>query len=596
MDIPTNLLQELSFFTDNYIAASNAAAGSKYDPNSNVSIKNNATLDAELAKGIKIELSRYRIKQRITNKYGAELARQFQSDLDNHLIYVHDETANYCRPYCASIDIMPMIENGVIGLGGQSKAPKNLDSFCGIFTNMVYEVAAQFAGAVATTQFLPFMEVYIRKDYGEQWWNREDIYPILKQKFQQVVYTINEPAAARGFQSIFWNISIFDKDYFNAIMAPAVFPDEEFSQPDWEGTKRLQEIFMDWFAEERTKAELTFPVITAAILTENGHVKDQAFVKMLARNFGKGNTTFVYMSDTPDSLASCCRLRNEVNDFSFSLGAGGVKTGSMQVITINFNRLVQTEGLDQLEAVAERVRKYLVCYRDNVVDNVNAHMVPAYDSGFISYESQYVTIGINGLVEAAEFLGYTASNNAAYKMFLQETLNKLYTGNRKFSAEHDNLKLNTEYVPAENLGVKNAKWDSEDGLIVPRKIYNSYFYVVEDENTNPFDKFILHGHEINQYLDGGSALHLNMDTPLDEERFIGLCNVAATSGCNYWTVNIDRSPCPQCGYIEPRPVSHCPKCNSVITDRITRVIGYAKRVSAWSLERQSEYKRRYNHH
>jgi len=583
-------------FIHQYIEADNAASGSKLDSNANVNCKNIATMEAELNKDINIQVNRAMIKAKISEMFGEELGEQYIKDLESHIIYTHDETS--LKPYCVSVDMYPLLTDGMVGLGGSSKPPKNLESFCGIFVNFVFAIASQFAGAVATTQFLTFMENFIAREWGDNWYEddklEEVIKPIIEQKFQQVVYSINQPAAARGFQSVFWNISLFDKEYFNAIMGNLLF--DNYRMACWEGVDKLQRMFLDWFGREREVAELTFPVVTAALLTEKGKVKDEQTLDYIAGDFSNGNSVFVYLSDTPDSLASCCRLRNEVdgNDFSFSLGAGGVKTGSINVITINLNRVVQTFGYEAIPTLVQRIHHYHLAFRAIVEDYIDKGMLPVYTLGYIDIDKQFCTIGINGLCEAAEYLGYKVGNNEEYINFSKDLLSTIGKVN-KLSSKEFGVKFNTEMVPAENLGVKNAKWDMADGLVVNRDCYNSYFYLVEDEECNIFDKIMLHGEEMVESLDGGSALHINLDAPLPKDKYVGLINVAATAGCNYLTVNVPHTPCDKCGHIEKRPTAYCTKCNSVTPDRITRVIGYAKRVSAWSRDRKDEFKRRVHH-
>lgn len=294
-----------------------------------------------------------------------------------------------------------------------------------------------------------------------------------------------------------------------------------------------------------------------------------------------------------------CRLRNELQDntFSFTLGAGGVSTGSKGVITININRLVQNaakNGTDISEAVTEQVKKvhcYLKAFNEIIKDNFSARLLPIYDSGYISMEKQFLTLGINGFVEGAEFLGIDISANEKYFEYGEKILKPIYELNK--SEKTDELMFNTEFVPAENLGVKNAKWDKEDGYFVPRDCYNSYFYIVEDENTNIVDKFILHGSKLTKYLDGGSALHANLHEHLTKEQYRVLMLDAIKTGCSYFTFNIPNTICNDCGHINKNHLDHCVKCGSKNVDYLTRVIGYLKRVSSFSEARQKEAEKRY---
>lgn len=580
-------------FIDQYVKANNAAEGSKFDANANVTHKNIATLEAELMKDAVIQINRAKVMQKITELYGQELADEYLRQINDHEIYVHDETS--LKPYCASITMYPFLLNGLTGLGGESKAPKHLESFCGSFVNLVFAVSAQFAGAIATVEFLTYFDHFARIDYGNNY--LKDHPDKIANHLQHVVYALNQPAAARGYQSVFWNISLYDQYYFESMFGDFVFPETEKDQqvlikPQWKNIDNLQRFFMDWFNQERQKAILTFPVVTAAMLTENGDTKDKAFTKFCSEQLAKGNSFFTYLSDNADSLASCCRLRNEMSDntFSYTLGAGGIATGSINVITINMNRLIQQNK--DLKDMVQKVQKYQIAYRSIMEEYKVQGMLPVYDSGFINLDKQFLTLGINGMAEAAESLGIKADNNQKYKDFVRTQLKVIFDSNKQAKKETGYL-FNTEFVPAENLGVKNAKWDKADGLKVERDCYNSYFYVVEDKETNALDKFMLHGRDMNEFLDGGSALHLNLEESLSVDQYQHLYRVAAQTGCNYFCVNVKITICNDCEHIDKKTLRQCPTCNSKNIDHGTRVIGYLKRVSAFSKARQTEHDIRY---
>ncbi|AYW36932.1 anaerobic ribonucleoside-triphosphate reductase [Capnocytophaga canimorsus] len=573
-------------FIENYLTSQNAASGSLFDSNANVSNKNIATMEAELNKDINIQVNRMLVSRKITQLFGQDLANEYIRQIEEHEIYVHDETS--LKPYCVSVSMYPLLLDGLLKLGGESKAPKHLASFCGSFVNFLFSVSSQFAGAVATVEFLMYFDYFARKDYGNDYLKTHT--KIVENEMQHVVYAINQPAAARGYQSVFWNISLYDKPYFNSMFGNFVFPDG--SKPIYESLDKIQKYFMKWFNNERKKAILTFPVVTAAMLIKDKRVHDENFANFCAGELSEGNAFFIYQSDNADSLASCCRLRNEISDntFSYSLGAGGVSTGSINVITINMNRLYQ-KGLS-LEKMIDNIHKYQVAYRAIIQDYKDAKMLPVYDAGFISLDKQFLTIGINGMVEAAEFLGLKISDNEEYKTFVNKNLKLIYEKNKEAKAKYGYM-FNTEFVPAENLGVKNANWDKSDGLFVPRDCYNSYFYVVEDESVNIIDKFFMHGHEYIQFLDGGSAYHCNLEEYPTQEGFLKLLNVAAKTGCNYFCFNVKVTYCNSCGYINKHTTDHCVKCHSTDVDYATRIIGYLKKVSNFSKDRQKEAKKRY---
>lgn len=505
-------LNEKKQFIKDYAKAKNAATGSKYDANANVTEKNIVTLNGELFKGDVIKVNRAILTDKIRELYGEELAKEYIRMLEQHLLYKHDETS--IMPYCVAITMYPFLLEGLQPIGGLSARPKNLDSFCGMFVNLVFAISSQFAGAVATGEFLMYFDYFARKEWGDDYWKRPEemvdkhrnIDKTLEQKFQQIVYSINQPAAARNFQSVFWNISYFDKNYFEGIFGEFYFPDG--TQPQWESLSWLQKKFAKWFNEERTKCILTFPVETMALLTNGEDVVDEEYADFTAEMYSKGHSFFTYMSDSPDSLSSCCRLRNEVTDnqFSYSLGAGGIATGSKSVMTLNINRLVQdavNNGYDMIEYLRENVKKvhkFQTAYNELLKDYLKDGLLTVYTAGFIDMKKQYLTIGVNGVIEAAEFLGIPVNDNPTYREFMQSILKTISDENRK--ARTKELMFNTEFVPAENLGVKHANWDRKAGYVVPRDCYNSYFYAVEDTSLTILDKFKLHGKEYVQWLDG----------------------------------------------------------------------------------------------
>jgi len=593
-------------FINNYKKAINASTGSEVDSNANVECKNVATMNGEIFKKDYIYLNRLMMIEKITELFGEDLAVDYIMQLENHEGYKHDETSIF--PYCVSITMYPFLFDGLKSIGGLSDAPKHLKSFAGEFINLIFAIASQFAGAVSTPEFLTYMDYFVRKAYGDDYYKNVDrivdlsskngtIDDVITDVFQQVVHSLNQPAAARNFQSVFWNIAYFDHPYFNGIFDGFVFPDGTL--PQWDSVNWLQKRFMNWFNEERTIKPLTFPVETMNLLNDGKDYVDKEYKDFNAEMYEKGHSFFTYTSDSVDSLASCCRLKNAITDntFSFTLGAGGVATGSKGVFTININRLVQNatrEGKDISEAVREqtkKVHKYLIAYNKIIKGYLEAKMLPVYDAGFISMDKQYLTIGINGFVEGAEFLGIEISPNEEYYKYGEMILKPIYEENKK--AKTNEIMFNTEFVPAENLGVKNAKWDREDGYVVSRDCYNSYFYLVEDENTNLLDKFILHGDRLTKYLDGGSALHGNLHEHLTKDQYIKNGEIAIQTGCPYYTYNVPNTICNKCNHISKHQYMFCEKCQSDDVDWLTRIIGYWKRVSKFSSDRQKEAKKRY---
>ena len=636
------ILKKNNDFTKNYILASNAATGSKYDANANVSNKNIVTLGQEIHKGENIQQNRYIMHSKIKSLYSKKLADQYIYDLEHHVIYRHDESGTPGFPYCVAITMFPFLTDGLTKLGGISVAPTDLKSYCGEFINLVYSVSSQFMGAVATPEFLMYMDYFIRKDYGDDYIDRIDevveknrkartLGQVIDNCFQQVTHSMNMPAGNRGYQTVFWNIGYFDKPYFEGVFGDFVFPDG--TKPVWETLSWLQKRFMNWFNEERRKYIMTFPVETMALLTDgNDDFVDREYADFTAEMWSKGHSFFCYLSDSPDSLSSCCRLRNSLKDnaddehnhttHQFSMGTASVATGSKCVMTIDLNRAVQDAVRNYfmskydveleigkplpfedfvvnkeeiynairtyLTEITERVHKYLTSFNAIIKDFYQANMLTVYSAGFIDMKKQYLTVGVNGLTDAAEFLGIEINPNDEYKEFANTILETINICNKKDRTRE--CMFNTEFVPAENLAVKHHNWDKADGYFVSPKhnMYSSYFYNPEDESLSVIDKFKLHGKDYVQYLDGGSALHMNLKEHLSKEQYRQLMKIAAANGTNYFTFNVRSSICNDCGYISKDTVDTCPKCGSKNIDYLTRIIGYLKRIKDFSEPRQIE--------
>jgi ribonucleoside-triphosphate reductase len=636
-------------FIQEYIHAKNAATGSKFDSNANVSNKNIVTLGQELYKEDNIKQNRYILFDKIRSNYSKKLAEQYILDLESHRLYKHDESGTPGYPYCVAITMYPFLVDGLKGLGGESIAPTDLKSFCGEFINLVYSVSSQFMGAVATPEFLMYMDYFIRKDYGEDYINRADevvdlsrkkrtIGDVIDNAFQQVVHSMNMPAGNRGYQTVFWNISYFDKPYFEGVFGDFVFPDN--TKPVWETLSWLQKRFMKWFNKERLTYTFTFPVETMALLTDGADdFMDKEYADFTAEMWSEGHSFFCYLSDSPDSLSSCCRLRNSLKDMDnadedhnhtthqYSMGTASVATGSKSVMTMNLPRLIQDAtrkyfddeygvsledgknvaemGLEydkdalyeyirnEVRELTERVHKYQTAFNETIKDFLEANMLDVYRAGFIDMRKQYLTVGVNGITDAAEFLGIKVSVNDEYKEFVNNILETINISNRKDRTR--DCMFNTEFVPAENLAAKNYKWDKKDGYWVSpnRNLYSSYFYNPEDESVNIIQKTVLHGRDYVKYLDGGSALHANLQEHLSQEQYRQFMKVAAKNGCNYFTFNVKNTVCNDCGFISKHTLDVCPHCGSTNLDYLTRVIGYLKRISSFAEPRQIEAERRY---
>ena len=668
---------------ENYKKSANTADAT-IDDNSNVSGKNIGIINAEIHKPDNIEISRGMIMGKLKELYPDFDAKNYVRDLMHHIIYKNDESsfAGSIAPYCVSVSMYEFMLHGLKNIGGQSAAPHNLDSYCGLFINFIFAVSGQFAGAVAVPEALLYFDYFARHSLGEKYYEKPDEFTLfgnelkelmktsgkmifniddineiassengkynnkaknlaiklagsykdgrleddsrtissyISQKFQQIIYSINQPVAARGLQSAFVNFSYFDKPFYDNMFGKNTsfsFPD--LSKPVWESFSWLQRYFCQWFNEERLKTVLTFPVESWALIYKNGKYADEDTARFVAAEFARGHSMFLYQSDTVDSLSSCCRLKNKIttHEFNFTNGNMGVETGSKSVITLNLSRITQDycktdeapsfkedreswyKGFcHYLNKILSRVYKYHTAYNERLWDMYDANLLTIYKAGFISLNKQYMTIGLNGLNQAAEFLGIRCNDNPVYSEFCRTVFSDIKNQNTKHNGTEFGHKLtfNTEQIPAESLAVKNYNWDKKDGYWVPDNInlYASYIFEPYDESTSVLEKLRMHGNDyIGDYLDGGAAAHINLKEHPTEEQYWKLMNYSAQVGCQYWTVNVPNREC-KCGYIAKHQFTKCPKCGA--TDGFTdysRIIGYLTPIKNWSKGRQIEEKKR----
>ena len=601
-------------------STSNAATSSETDGNSNVSIKNVANLEGEVYKTTNRIIQRQRMKDKLKLMF-PEVAEQYEKDINHHIIYIHDEASTpVLKNYCMAVSLYPLMEHGTSTMDGLlASSPKNIDSFCGQFVNLVFLLSSQCKGAVGFGEFFNFFDYYCAKEWGDNYHLKEDVIidadskinkktigQKIEQYFQQIVYSMNQPAGNRSYQSPFTNFNYFDSNYWHSLFDDFMFPDG--SKPVWERVSYLQKKFIRWFNKERTKTLLTYPVESMCLLHDGKDVLDKEYKEFAAEMWSEGHSFFMYLSDNPDAVASCCRLRNEVknNTFSSTTGLTGVQTGSANVITLNLNRIVQdcdkAYGLkrnggwkentsflnDYLVDILERVYKYHIAYKTMLYELENQGMLTASKAGYISMRKLFSTIGVNGFNEAAEFLGMEISNNKKYKEFISFLFKTILDFCKEKST--NKFLFNLEVVPAESLGSKNYNWDKEDGYVVPsdRVLYNSYIYDAHNPNISVLDRFILQGGEIAKSCSGGQAVHCNLEDHLSKEQYLKLIEFAIKEGTNYFTFNIPNSQCDDCGFITKHPIKECPKCHSKNITQWTRTIGYLRPIKSFDYYRQIE--------
>ena len=480
-------IKERLDYMDKYTTSlDNAATSSETDANANVTMKNVANLEGEVYKTTNRIIQRQRIKDKL-NELFPEVAKLYEEDLNHHIIYAHDEASTpVLKNYCEAVSLYPLMLNGVGEIDGITpKPPTNLDSFCGQFVNLAFLLASQCKGAVAFGGFFVAFNYYCIKEWGNTYYEKDKIIvdtdycnkrrtigDKIIQAFQQCVWGINQPAGNRGYQSPFINFSYYDSNYFKALFEEFCYPDG--TKPEWKAIDYLQRKFMKYLNNERLNAVIAMPVETMALLSDGNDIIDKDYKKFTAEMYAEGHSFFTYISDNPNGLASCCRLRNEIeeNTFSFTNGLTGIQTGSVNVITLNINRIIQdwfrtfptdcnincyladkNNGFSSLKRylinILERVYKYHIAFKTMLYDIEENGMLTSSNAEYIYMKKLYSTIGLNGINEAAEFLGLTCSYNKDYMEFCNLITSTIKEQNKLHNIRDKKrpFLFNTEFVP-----------------------------------------------------------------------------------------------------------------------------------------------------
>lgn len=616
-------------YMDKYSSSdNNAATLSNTDANANVASKNVANLEGEVYKDINRLVQRQRMKEELDKLYPNQgLGKQYIDDLEHHIIYTHDEASSPAlKYYCQAVCLYPLMTEGVGNMDNVTPTPPNdIQSFSGQITNLTFLLSSQCKGAVAEVGYFVALNYYIIAEFGPKWYEELDVtftnshtlhpYTIknyILKGMKQYVYGVNQAAGNRSYNSPFTNVSWFDSYYFKAMYGDFYYPDG--TQPEWKAIDVLQRMFMKLMRDIRLKKPITFPVTTMALLYDENtkEFKDKEYEKLTAEEWAKGGSFFCYMNSNPASLASCCRVLNEMdeNTFSSTTGMNGEMTGSCNVITLNFNRIVQDwyNSVDGKElksresfckylcAILSRVYKYHIAFKTMLYEVEEQGMFASCNANYIYMKKLYSTIGLIGYMEAAEFLGLKPGNNKDYKDFITFLLS-IVSKQNKLNSINDKkrpFKFNSEAIPGENLGVKLYNWDKADGYKVTegRERYSCYFFNPWDKSTSVIDKIKLHGGDIAKAISGGQASHINLDDHLSAKQYNELMHIAAKEGCNYFTFNIPMSECKKCGHVVNAPIDECPVCHSKDIRYYTRVIGFLRPVDNWSEPMQKEFTQR----
>lgn len=586
-------------FIDNFVDKQTIADAS-IDGNANVAHKDIVSLINEMSKPHSKLLAFNKIFHELTKKYGHEDATEWlKGEWDGHF-YLHDAHSSSWVPYCFAYDIDELVKRGLYFIDNFNAAPpQHLNTYTDFVSEFVSWTCNRSSGAVGLPSFLIYSYYFWKKDCDEGYFVKSPEY-YRDQSFQEIIYRLNQPYLRGGIQSAFTNFSIFDKPYLEALFGGKEFPDGTFIIDYIDEIKEYQKAFMKVLSDTRRENLMTFPVVSFALLRQNGKFVDEDFAKWCCRHNMKWADSNIFVSEDVTSLSNCCRLKSNIKELGYfnSIGGSALEVGSIKVNTINLARLAYetTSEEEYLEALKGRVitcAKTLDVIRDVMKRNTEKGLLPNYALGIINMKSQYNTVGIIGVYEALQKFGYTYHDefgNTYYTdegvEFAKKILATITEIKDEFVKDKDYM-MNIEQVPGERAA---AVLMEKDKLFFPEEKYDLPLYgnqwIPLGIKTTIAEKVRVSA-ILDKACSGGSIVHINISSPFnsfDEAWY--MMNYVADAGVNYFAFNLRISACDNNhGFFGDT----CPECGHPIETTYQRIVGFLTPTKTYSEARKKEF-------
>lgn len=591
--------------------SSTTMADTSVDSNSNTNIVTSGAVFTETCKAHSLIHNHYRIWKFMKKNHGLEYANDLMERKISGQIYINDLSGFY--PYCFNFDPIHFALYGIpkkLDGKGESLPPQHMESFFGILEDILPIFAKNLAGACGIATLFPVLSIYVQKALLEgnkideiQLKDEQAVWDFLKVKLTSLLYNLNRPARD-GSQSLFTNVSIMSPTFLQETCKDMtlVFKNGMVITADVDTTLRIQDIWIDVFNKESERRLFTFPVQTLSIATiedENGRPKivDTDFYNEMMKKNIKLGAMNVYAGDS-STLSSCCRLRSDkAKVFTNSLGGSSSNIGSFGVCTVNLATLaLRYKGnidkfYTELDKNIEYAQEVNRCKMNFIKRDIKNGNLPMYDLRFVELDKQYATLGINGLYECCQELGYD------YRLeenrdFVKSLLQHINTLNDKLGEKMNHI-VNVEQIPAENVAVKLANIDKKLGLNSKYDIYANQFIPLDITTEGGIlDRISIQG-ELDEYFSGGSILHINLDQECkDEDLFLELGKYAIENGVRYFGINYATNHCNNCGGTFVGKLEECPHCQSKNFETWCRTVGYMVPVENYNKVRRQEFERR----
>lgn len=586
-------------FIDNFVDSNNVADAS-LDQSANVGRKDIVSLLSEMNKPHSKLLAFNKIFFELNKKYGYKDASDWLTSEYNGFFYLHDSHSSTWYPYCFAYDIEKLVKDGLYFIDGfNAQPPKHLTTFTDFVGEFVSWVSNRSSGACGLPAFLIYSFYFWKKDCESGFFIKSPEY-YRDQEFQRIIYKLNQPYL-RVNQSAFTNFSIFDKNYLIELFGGKEFPDGSFIIDYIDDIVEYQKSFMEVVSNIRSQNMMTFPVLTYALLRQDGKFVNEEFAKWCCRHNMKWNDSNFYVSSSVTALSNCCRLVSDINEMGYfnSIGGTALEVGSIKVNTINLARIAYENDKEHyLEALSNKVKLNLKCLdvvRSIIKRNVEKGLLPNYKLGIMNMDNQYNTVGIIGIFEVMQKYGMTRKDEFGYTYYTDEGLEFAKTILAKIHSVIDDFrksinyayKINIEQVPAERAAVVLME---KDKIFHPNEIYDKPLYgnqwIPLAVKTTIYEKIKISA-ELDKACSGGSISHINLSAPFTNfEQAWDALNMVADAGVVYFAFCTRISACKN---------NHgfygdvCPYCGGEVFTKYNRIVGFLVPDVNYSKERKVEF-------
>ena len=573
------------------------------DANANASNKDIASFRTEKGKAIDKMIAANKIFYELKKKYGLKVAKDWLETEYTGGFYLHDFPSTTYVPYCYAYDLGRLAREGLFFLNNyNSQPPKHLTTFIDDVIEFISFMSNRSSGAVGIPNILVWTYYFWKKDCETGYViNNPDYY--IRQSFQKLIYRLNQPFM-RIDQSAFVNVSIFDREYYEALFGGLEFPDGTFAIDYVEEFIEHQKIFMEVVSAIRQENMFTFPVLTYSLLYKNGKFVDEEFARWCSDHNCKWNDSNFFVSGDVTTLSNCCRLLSDtskLSGFINSIGGTALSIGSVKVNTINLVHILYELGEDVTEKKYLNLLKKRTTLCCQVLDrvrhiiqrNVEKKLLPNYCDGGVEMDKQYCTVGILGLYETIEKFGYIRTDEFGNKFYTDEgiefaakifnVLNEIKDG---FTDEYS---FNIESVPAEQAAVKlcakdNILYDVHDNFI-----YSNQWIPLTEKCT--INEKIRTSAILDNKCSGGAIAHINIDNNFpNADMAWEMLNYIASQGVIYFCYNTKINVCENHhGFVDS---DICPECGKNACDTYQRVVGFLTPSRSYSKERFREFSAR----